>query len=163
MNPKDTITTSEWMLQRKETRALLVSIFGIPKTGFGQTITDATGHGINVTDGYNHKDLSIMTFDRLLTYVGESQENDNVHTLFLKAVQKAETEPTPIAEVVKVVDITIKESLPTPTVPLREERVEEKQDPGINGYKCDRNGCKFATASRIALSMHIGRFHKINT
>lgn len=154
MNPKDSITTSEWMMLKRETKSALAAIFGITRTGFSQTVTDATGHSTFMTDGFTHKDLAVMTFDRLMTFVGESLEGDNIHTLFLRAVDKIEVAPVEIETIIQKQEAP----LPTPTVPLREPK-----DPGINGYKCDKEGCAFATASKIALSMHTGRFHKINT
>ncbi|HWY36641.1 MAG TPA: hypothetical protein VNX68_18500 [Nitrosopumilaceae archaeon] len=152
---KDQITSGEWMTLKQSTRNALVAIFGIPRSGFAQTVTDATGHSNFITDGYNHKDLSVITFDRLLSYLQESKPEDNVHTLFLKTVERIENPPA-MVEIETVIKVE-KEKVQEPKT-YDYERNPFTEDPGPDGFKCEL--CAYATANPKALHLHRVAKHK---
>lgn len=144
--PKDQVSIHEFMMQKKETREALRATFGIPRTGKTETIVDATGVGRCISDGTTYKDLEVLTFEKLLTYLGESTGDDNIHSLFNKAVVKIES-PMIVLE-------DPKEPIELP----KEEVIETTEEPSKEGDKCAK--CEFRTASRVAMKMHFGRFHK---
>jgi len=149
MNPKDQISVPEWMGLKVETKMALAAIFGLSKTGFSQTVTDAQGHPNFITDGYTHKDLSVITFDRLLTYLGQADENDNVHTLFLKAIEKIEAPMVPLEKFENIIKGEgVKEI----------ELQEGINNKSIDAVKCAK--CKFRTSSNKIMREHFKNFHK---
>ncbi len=141
---KDQITPQEYIILKLETRNLLHSIFGIPKSGATETITDQSGIGRLVSDGTTYKDLEILTFEKLLTFLGEAKPEDNVHSLFTKVVQRLESPVKDIIAPVNNVEEKVEES--------KESEIVKKVDPGIDGLKCEL--CPYATANVKALHMH---------
>ncbi len=137
----DQVTPAEYIILKQDTRIKLHKLFNIPQTGVTETVTDATGRGIVVSDGTTYKDLEALTLDKLMTYVGGSDEKDNIHTLFVKAVNRLESEPASV-------ETTFEHSSVTPGFigPIPE------------GFKCEK--CEFRSASKHGMKIHFGRNHQ---
>ncbi len=156
---QDNLSIAEYMQQPRAIRDSLRQLFNLPRTGKTETVTDATGVGRCINDGTTYVDLSHLTFDKLITYIGESTPEDNIHSLFTKAVTKIEelhkkvgaiSSPPPVAI------LPIEEKKVEPVVVVEPPKVVDPNDI----QKCPY--CAFQTMSLKALPMHMGRMHKYN-
>lgn len=162
---QDNLSIAEYMQQKRDTREALCAIFSVKRTGRTETVVDATGVGKCISDGATYSDLQAITFDKLVTYLGGADENDNIHSLFVKAVNKIESPmfvlPMPTVEDVPVIDKIVEET----KVEEENKVVLPQADKKIDLHKMEDTKtkcakCAFETASKIAMKMHFGRFHK---
>lgn len=89
----DKVFSHLWMHVPREERAVLVERFGLSKTGIAE-IKDQTV----VSDGYTNEDLSVITADRMLEYVGGDYEEGQVPSfarLWELSIAKAHYELNP--------------------------------------------------------------------
>lgn len=145
----DQVSTSEYIKQKQETREALREIFGIQRTGKTETIIDAQGKGHVVSDGMTFKDLEVLTFQRLKEFVHDGTDDNNVHSLFIKAVNKIEAPKEDFSK-----NNVSSDEIPQEPKVVSEEKIEQPQ----SGDKCAK--CEFRTASKIAMKLHFGKFHK---
>ncbi len=144
------ISPQEYVILKKETRDALHSIFGISRSGSTETITDTTGMGRIVSDGTTYKDLEILTFDRLLTFLGESTPEDNVHSLFTKVVQRLEL---PIKDLNEMYD-----NKPIISDLKTEEEKPVVKNESVDAVKCAK--CEFRASTNKIMKEHFRNFHK---
>lgn len=129
---EDKLSVAEYMHQTREIRDMLSSVFGIPRTGKTETVVDATGKGICVSNGTTYGDLENLSFDKMVTFLGGATDTDNIHSLFIKVVTKLEDEP-----------VKVKEEVYIPVIP---------QPVVQNTSKCEF--CSYENSNPRAMRMH---------
>ena len=72
----------QWMSLEKEVRNHLISIFDIPKTGICEIIDQVV-----ICDGVTNQDLQEITKDRMVAYVGSSEDYPRLWELTLAKVK----------------------------------------------------------------------------
>jgi hypothetical protein len=144
----DQISTHEYIILKKETRDALHATFGIPQTGHTETVTDSSGKGRVISDGTTYKDLESLTFEKLLTFLGQADPEDNVHSLFTKVVNILEKPP---------VDLGIKIENAAKDIAAAEEK-SNVENPSIDNVKCAK--CEFRASTNKVMKEHFKNFHK---
>ena len=157
------VTTSQWLSLKASTKEKLRETFSIPRSSCVEVITDMSGIGKIMSDGTTHKDLSVITIDKMRDYVGQeiTTLGETFNTLFEKVIAKIEgDEPKPIVEY--SAEIAMETALaPEIQVIKEEEKVVELRTVECPVCKKVIN-CKDAKFDVRVIKMHVNKYHKEN-
>lgn len=90
----DRIPIQLWMLLPREHRAIIADALNLPKTGVSEIRDNEV-----LSDGYNVEDLSNITIEKMLDFIGGS-EDESFHRLWELTCAKARymANPPPVTE-----------------------------------------------------------------
>jgi hypothetical protein len=96
------LNTAQWLELPSETRQKLINIFNIPKSE-PTFISGGTSSRV-ISDGHNHKDLAVITVDKMQKYLGNYELTD-FFALFGQVLNRiADEDKATVGDIIKRVE-----------------------------------------------------------